>query len=224
MRLERAIRTWPDDGSTRAVLARTNRELLPAVVVALRLGLAVPGAADRAAARLARGRRAARAGGERSPRDGEPLLRHARPGPRARAPSDRADRDGRRGAARLGGRVTPDLAAFAAAVAATRARLAGLRRDDAPLTLATAHATKGLEFDHVIVLGMEAGRFPSARAVSQADDPVRAVRGGTPARLRRVDPCAPLADAACYDPRSPSPFLLEAFSPDELGLSPRAPG
>ena len=39
VRLERAIRTWPDDGSTRAVLARTNRELLPAVVVALRLGL-----------------------------------------------------------------------------------------------------------------------------------------------------------------------------------------
>ena len=39
VRLERAMRTWPDDGSTRAVLARTNRELLPAVVVALRLGL-----------------------------------------------------------------------------------------------------------------------------------------------------------------------------------------
>ena len=33
------MRTWPDDGSTRAILARTNRELLPAVVVALRLGL-----------------------------------------------------------------------------------------------------------------------------------------------------------------------------------------
>ena len=39
VRLERAIRSWPDDGSTRAVLARTNRELLPAVVVALELGL-----------------------------------------------------------------------------------------------------------------------------------------------------------------------------------------
>jgi hypothetical protein len=39
VRLERAIRTWPDDDSTRAVLARTNRELLPAVVVALGLGL-----------------------------------------------------------------------------------------------------------------------------------------------------------------------------------------
>ena len=49
VRLERAIRTWPDDGSTRAVLARTNRELLPAVVVALRARAAVPGAADRPA-------------------------------------------------------------------------------------------------------------------------------------------------------------------------------
>ena len=34
------MRTWPDDGPTRAILARTNRELLPAVVVALRAGLA----------------------------------------------------------------------------------------------------------------------------------------------------------------------------------------
>ena len=40
IRLERAIRSWPADESTRAVLARTNRELLPAVVVALELGLA----------------------------------------------------------------------------------------------------------------------------------------------------------------------------------------
>jgi superfamily I DNA/RNA helicase len=39
VRLERAMRTWPNDGSTRAVLARTNRELLPAIVVALRLRL-----------------------------------------------------------------------------------------------------------------------------------------------------------------------------------------
>ena len=39
VRLERAIRTWPDDGSTRAILARTNIELLPAVVVALELGI-----------------------------------------------------------------------------------------------------------------------------------------------------------------------------------------
>src|SRR4029077_17893981 len=67
-----------------------------------------------------------------------------------------------------------DLATFRSAIADTRTRLEDLRRDDAPLTLATAHATKGLEFDHVAVIGMEVGRFPSARAVSQSDDPVRA--------------------------------------------------
>ena len=115
-----------------------------------------------------------------------------------------------------------DLAAFTSAIAETRAVLADLRRDDAPLTLATAHATKGLEFDHVIVLGMEAGRFPSARAVSQADDPVRAYeeerRLGYVAWTR-----ARRSLTLLYDPAVPSPFLLEAFSPDELGLSP-APG
>ena len=68
----------------------------------------------------------------------------------------------------------PTLDAFAVAVHGARDRLAELRRDDAPLTLATAHATKGLEFDHVVVVGMEAGRFPSARAVAQAEDPRRA--------------------------------------------------
>ncbi len=39
VRVARAMRTWPADDSTRAVLARTNRELLVAVVVALDLGL-----------------------------------------------------------------------------------------------------------------------------------------------------------------------------------------
>ena len=60
VRLERAMRTWPDDGSTRAVLARTNRELLPAVVVALGLGVPVPRATDRPAARVAHRRQPAR--------------------------------------------------------------------------------------------------------------------------------------------------------------------
>jgi len=33
------VASWPDDGGTRAVLARTNRELLPAVAAAIRLGV-----------------------------------------------------------------------------------------------------------------------------------------------------------------------------------------
>jgi hypothetical protein len=107
--------------------------------------------------------------------------------------------------------------AFRDAVQDGRRRLADLRRDDAPLTLATAHATKGLEFDHVVVLGMDAARFPSARAVDEAADPARAYEEER--RLAYVAwTRARRSLTLLYDPAAPSPFLLEAFSPDELGL------
>jgi DNA helicase-2/ATP-dependent DNA helicase PcrA len=112
-----------------------------------------------------------------------------------------------------------DLAAFLTAIAAMRARLAELRRDDARLSLATAHSTKGAEFDHVAVVGLEEGRFPSGRAVADAEDPRRALeeerRLGYVAwtRARRTLTLS-------YDPAVPSSFLLEAFDPEELGLSP----
>ncbi len=103
VRLERAIRTWPDDGSTRAVLARTNRELLPAVVVALRLGL--PFRAPRIELLLdsplvddlldASGRDAPRTASRCSSRSG---------GSAPACAGDRADRPGRGGPPRLGGR------------------------------------------------------------------------------------------------------------------------
>ena len=87
-----------------------------------------------------------------------------------------------------------------------------------PLTLATAHATKGLEFDHVVVVGMEAGRFPSGRTVAEAEDPVRAYEEER--RLAYVAwTRARRSLTLLYDPAVPSPFLLEAFTPDELGLS-----
>jgi DNA helicase-2/ATP-dependent DNA helicase PcrA len=109
------------------------------------------------------------------------------------------------------------LDALISAVAEARERLAALRVDDAPLTLATAHATKGLEFDHVIVVGMEAGRFPSARAVGSADDPVRAYEEER--RLAYVAwTRARRSLTLLYDPAVPSPFLLEAFDAEELGL------
>ena len=116
----------------------------------------------------------------------------------------------------------PDLETFRAAIAATRALLAALRRDDAPLSLATAHSTKGAEFDHVAVVGLEEGRFPSGRSVADAEDPSRAYeeerRLGYVAwtRARRTLTLS-------YDPAVPSPFLLEAFSPEELGLASVAP-
>jgi superfamily I DNA/RNA helicase len=216
-RTERLLRSWPDDDGTRAVLARTNRELRPAVLAALALGEpfrapsvellvddpALDGLLSRAAAetdpagpllvRLGRLRRAVAGTGTEAERDlASALLAWAPP--------------------------YPDLAAFTAAIEAMRVRLAGLRRDDARLSLATAHSTKGAEFDHVAVVGMEEGRFPSGRAVSEADEPERALeeerRLGYVAwtRARRTLTLS-------YDPAVPSPFLLEAFSPEELGLS-----
>jgi superfamily I DNA/RNA helicase len=111
------------------------------------------------------------------------------------------------------------VTAFSAAVRETRRRLAAFRRDDATLSLATAHATKGLEFDHVVVVGMEEGRFPSARSVQDAADPARAMEEER--RLAYVAwTRARRSLTLLYDPLVPSPFLLEAFSPDELGLPP----
>jgi DNA helicase-2/ATP-dependent DNA helicase PcrA len=100
----------------------------------------------------------------------------------------------------------------------TRARLAELRRDDATLTLATAHGTKGLEFDHVGVIGLDEGRFPSARSVAEAIEPERALEEER--RLAYVAwTRARRSLTLVYDPGAPSPFLLEAFDPAELGLA-----
>jgi superfamily I DNA/RNA helicase len=219
VRLERAIRAWPDDGSTRAVLARTNRELLPAIAVALALNL--PFRAPRIELLL-----------DSPTLDG--LLERARQAEVAGAPLLLTL--GRvRDAMLLDPGATPaelelatallgwavgyaSLDVFADAIRDAQARLAELRRDDAALTLATAHATKGLEFDHVVVVGMEVGRFPSGRAVAQADDPARAYEEER--RLAYVAwTRARRTLTLLYDPAVASPFLLEAFSPAELGLN-----
>ncbi len=88
-----------------------------------------------------------------------------------------------------------------------RVRLAALRRDDANLTLATAHSTKGLEFDHVIVL---ADGFPSQRSVAESDEPARALEEER--RLAYVAwTRARRTLTLIHDPAAPSPFLEEAF-------------
>ena len=112
--------------------------------------------------------------------------------------------------------AAPSLVALADAVAATRARLAELRREDAALTLATAHGTKGLEFDHVAVIGLDEGRFPSARSVAESIEPERALEEER--RLAYVAwTRARRSLTLVYDPGAPSPFLLEAFDAAELG-------
>ena len=111
----------------------------------------------------------------------------------------------------------PGLPALRAAVVEARATLADLRRDDAPLTLATAHGTKGLEFDHVCVIGLDAGRFPSARSIAEALEPERALEEER--RLAYVAwTRARRSLTLVYDPGAPSQFLLEAFDPGELGV------
>jgi len=109
------------------------------------------------------------------------------------------------------------LAELAAALERHRGRIAELRRDDAILTLATAHSTKGLEFDHVAVVGLDDGRFPSARSIRDAPEPARALEEER--RLAYVAwTRARRSLTLVFDPASPSPFLLEAFSDVELGL------
>ncbi len=219
-RTARLLRSWPDDDGTRAVLARTNRELRPAVVAAMELGEAFrapsvellidrPGL-DPLLDRIA---------GETS--EALPLL--VRLG-RFRATLHTEPWTDRELATALLAWAPPfpDFEAFRAAIHATRARLGELRRDDARLSLATAHSTKGAEFDHVAVVGLEEGRFPSGRAVAESEDPRRAYeeerRLGYVAwtRARRTLTLS-------YDPQVPSPFLLEAFTAEELGFTSPAP-
>jgi DNA helicase-2/ATP-dependent DNA helicase PcrA len=108
----------------------------------------------------------------------------------------------------------PSVTALRAAVDAWRQRLATLRRDDAPLTLATAHGTKGLEWDHVLVL---ADGFPGRRSVSDAAEPERALEEER--RLAYVAwTRARRSLTLLFDPAAPSRFLLEAFDGEELGL------
>lgn len=83
------------------------------------------------------------------------------------------------------------------------------------LILATAHGTKGLEFDHVAVVGMDEGSFPSDRSIAEADDPVRAL--DEERRLAYVAWTRARRELLLvHDPYAPSVFLREAFDLDEL--------
>jgi len=211
-RIEAVIRSWPDDGGSRAILARTNRELIPAAVAAVGLGLTF--AAPDLVLPV------------ESPLVDELLAEAAASGGRpavaiARQPGSRGGASPVREAA-LGwaaGHASTD--SLRAAIETTRAALARLRQDDAPLVLATAHGTKGLEFDHVAVIGLDAGRFPSGRSVAESAEPERALEEER--RLAYVAwTRARRSLTLIYDPGAPSEFLLEAFSAMELGLTDRA--
>ncbi|HEY7827157.1 MAG TPA: ATP-dependent helicase [Candidatus Limnocylindrales bacterium] len=209
-RIRRAVASWPDDGGSRAVLARTNQELLPAAAVAVDQGIAFQAAQlelpldDPAVGGLL----AALDGAAQAQPDTPPLVLLARlrgtsgtDAPVFRAMLGWAPR-------------FLDGATFASAIRDHQARAATLRQGQAQLTLATAHGTKGLEFDHVIVL-QDADRFPSRRALDEAADPVRALEEER--RLAYVAwTRARRSLTLLYDPATPSIFLREAFSPAEL--------
>jgi superfamily I DNA/RNA helicase len=230
VRIGRVIGSWPDDDATRAILARTNRELLPAISVALDLGVAFrPPAIELLVSSHFVDRALDEA--ETSTDPGLPALARleairarwaASPPQEGDRADDVDDPDAPRPADIAAALVAwavpyPDLSAVRDAVAARRAAIAELCRDDAALTLATAHGTKGLEFDHVAVIGLDAGRFPSRRSVTESTEPIRALEEER--RLAYVAwTRARRSLTLVYDPAAPSPFMLEAFDPDELGL------
>jgi superfamily I DNA/RNA helicase len=217
------LASWPpDDRATRAVLARTNRELLPVVAAAIRLGvpfrvadLLLPIDSPIVDELLADARRRGQ--------NTLPLLAIAAlPERSATAPATSDDdpvieRRAIAGTLLGWGAALTTLDTLDAAIAGMRSRLTELRRDDAPLLLATAHGTKGLEFDHVAVIGLDEGRFPSARSIADSAEPERALEEER--RLAYVAwTRARRTLTLVYDPGSPSQFLREAFAPAELGV------
>jgi superfamily I DNA/RNA helicase len=203
-RARRLMAEWylrEKDTGTYAVLARTNAELAPYAAVALEQGIPYRAAEDglllddpkldELLAEL--------------PGDRRPAVTLARSGERSRL------------ARSLTGWALPYATAadLRHAVGETRARRAELRRDDAQLVLATAHGTKGLEFDHVAVIGMDENVFPSRRTIEEHENPQRALEEER--RLAYVAwTRARRSLVLVYDPDAPSPFMREAFSAEEL--------
>ncbi len=98
--------------------------------------------------------------------------------------------------------------AFVTSFDRARERMAALRDPDALVELATVHASKGREWDTVVVLGFEADRMPNRRSLLDADDPDRALeeeRRLAYVALTRATHRLVLA----FDPARPSPFLGE---------------
>ncbi len=99
-------------------------------------------------------------------------------------------------------------AAFVTAYDAVRERIGMLRDPDAPVELATVHASKGREWQTVVLLGFEEDRIPNRRSLLDADDADRALeeeRRLAYVALTRATRHLILA----FEPSRPSPFLAE---------------
>ena len=209
-RARRLLREWlPSAPGKHAVLARTNAELAPYAAVALEMGIPY-----------------------RAAEDGLLLDDPEVDGLISSLPMDvpvaiaiaRSPEAQRKLASVIGwamGCSSPQE--LRAAIAGVRERRTELRRDDAELILATAHGTKGLEFEHVACIGLDDGVFPSRRTLEDADDPSRALEEER--RLAYVAwTRAKRSLTLVYDPNAPSVFMREAFTDAELRTrGPREP-
>jgi superfamily I DNA/RNA helicase len=194
---------------SRAILARTNAELVPYAAVALELGLPYRVDEDGLLLDTPELLEVVATACTRTPRGEPPLL--------ALAASARDSG--------LDARLTAALLSWAAPCTELgalrreleerlerRSRLAGA---EGALTLATFHGTKGLEWDHVVCVGHDEGIFPAARALREAADPQRVLEEER--RLAYVAwTRARRTLTIVYDPGAPSMFLREAFDRDEL--------
>ncbi len=201
------LQTWAQEPPREhhAVLARTNRELLPYAAVALELGQPYRLETDGLLLDDARiDEVIARAD------PGLPLLPALRTTARAsRLPTNEA------ASLLCWAAGLDDLEALRAALVTRRAARERLAGQEAPLTLATIHGTKGLEWDHVACIGHDEGTFPSGRALREASDPVRVLEEER--RLAYVAWTRAVKTLTIvYDPGAPSTFVLEAFDPEEL--------
>jgi DNA helicase II / ATP-dependent DNA helicase PcrA len=100
------------------------------------------------------------------------------------------------------------VGAFVPAYDQARARIASLRDPAAPVELATVHASKGREWETVVLIGFEADRIPNRRSLLDAEDPGRALeeeRRLAYVALTRATRQLILA----FDRARPSPFLRE---------------
>ena len=198
---------------TLCFLARTRTELTPMVLALVRAGVrhtaAVPPIVD--AERVLELVGAARATRDR----GHPfhVLRRLRAGrgwDRGSPSGDLLSDDDHAALDAMLGWATAftTVDAFANAFADARARIDALRDPAAPVELATVHASKGREWETVVLLGFEADRIPNRRSLVDAEDSTRAMEEER--RLAYVAVTrATRRLILAFDPARPSPFLGE---------------
>jgi superfamily I DNA/RNA helicase len=216
-RARRLLHHWPPFAGSvashgrAAVLARTNAELVPFAAAALEVGMAFEVEDD---GLLLQSVELDRALDSLGVVDGpRALVQALGQAPVGEIEATQATR------ALLGWAPTAtDAAGLRALLERARARRACLRQEGAPLVLATVHGTKGLEFDHVAVVGLDDGRFPSARSLAEAVDPRRTLEEER--RLAYVAwTRARRSLVLVYDPGAPSRFMREAFDRRELAAA-----